>query len=106
MSFKEIFDGVSAVAALAAACAWFRAARAPLPIINFPDYCDREAMGEAARRRGDLVLDALLAHLAPLGWQHINLTGDYLWNEDSNLGPDGFRHLRGLQAEQLAALAG
>jgi len=35
---------------------------------------------EAARRGGDLIPDALLAHLAPLGWQHINLTGEYLWN--------------------------
>ena len=23
----------------------------------------------------------LLQHLSPLGWQHINLTGDYVWNE-------------------------
>jgi len=29
------------------------------------------------RRRGEVIPDALLAHLAPLGWQHINLTGDY-----------------------------
>jgi hypothetical protein len=23
----------------------------------------------------------LLQHLSPLGWQHINLTGDYLWTD-------------------------
>jgi hypothetical protein len=23
----------------------------------------------------------LLRHLSPLGWQHINLTGDYLWTD-------------------------
>ena len=23
--------------------------------------------------------DALLAHIAPLGWEHIGLTGDYVW---------------------------
>jgi hypothetical protein len=34
------------------------------------------------------------AHLAPVGWQHINLTGDYLWDSDRGLGPDGFRPLR------------
>jgi hypothetical protein len=28
------------------------------------------------------------------GWQHINLTGDYLWDADSHLAPDGFRQLR------------
>ncbi len=37
--------------------------------------------------------DALLAHLAPLGWQHINLTG-YLWDADGERGQDGFRPLR------------
>ena len=49
---------------------------------------------DALRRRGETVPDALLAHLAPLGWQHINLTGDYLWDADAGLGPDGFRPLR------------
>jgi TnpA family transposase len=46
------------------------------------------------RRGGEIVPDPLLAHLAPVGWQHINLTGDYLWDADSGLGPDGFRSLR------------
>ncbi len=27
------------------------------------------------------VLDTLLAHLASLGWEHINLTGDVLWRK-------------------------
>ena len=48
----------------------------------------------AARRNGDLIPTALLAHFAPLGWQHLNLTGDYLWGADASLGPDGFRPLR------------
>lgn len=43
---------------------------------------------------GEIVPDPLLAHLAPIGWQHINLTGDYLWDSDSNLGSDSFRSLR------------
>ena len=47
------------------------------------------------RRRGEAVPNALLAHLAPLGWQHVNLTGDYLWATGADLGPDGFRPLRG-----------
>ena len=37
---------------------------------------------------------ALLAHLAPLGWQHINLTGDSLWPSASGIGPDGVRPLK------------
>ena len=53
---------------------------------------------DAARRRGDLILDALLAHFTPVGWQHLNLTGDYLWGADASLGPDGFRPLRGTAA--------
>ena len=50
---------------------------------------------DALRRRGEAVPDALLAPIAPLGWQHVNLTGDYLWGASSILGPDGFRPLRG-----------
>jgi TnpA family transposase len=48
----------------------------------------------ALRRQGEWVDDDLLVHLAPLGWQHINLTGDYVWAADSPLMPDGFRPLR------------
>jgi TnpA family transposase len=43
---------------------------------------------------GEIIPDVLLGHLAPIGWQHINLTGDYLWDADGSLGPDGFRRLR------------
>jgi TnpA family transposase len=50
------------------------------------------------RRRREVVPDALLAHITPLGWQHINLTGDYLWDVDTAIGPTGFRPLRGVDA--------
>ena len=43
------------------------------------------------RRGGEIIPDPLLAHLAPVGWQHINLIGDYLWVADTQLAPDGFR---------------
>jgi TnpA family transposase len=46
------------------------------------------------RRGGEIIPDTLLAHLAPVGWQHINLTGDYLWDVDASLAPDRFRPLR------------
>jgi hypothetical protein len=53
-----------------------------------------------------VVSEALLAHLAPLGWQHINFTGDYLWDADASLGPDGFRPLRGVTIlRQTSAVA-
>ena len=43
------------------------------------------------RRGGEIIPDPLLSHLSSVGWQHINLTGDYLWDADSHLAPDGFR---------------
>lgn len=58
---------------------------------------------DAVSRRGDSVPDELLAHLAPLGWQHINLTGDYLWGADVSLCPDGFRPLKGIFASPFMA---
>jgi TnpA family transposase len=33
----------------------------------------------AALRHSKNVPDHLLAHLSPLGWEHVNLTGDYVW---------------------------
>jgi hypothetical protein len=33
----------------------------------------------AALRQSEDVPDHLLAHLSPLGWEHVNLTGDYVW---------------------------
>lgn len=53
---------------------------------------------DALRCLGKVVPDALPAHIAPLGWQHINLTGDYLWDADAAIGPNGFRPLRGDEA--------
>jgi hypothetical protein len=50
---------------------------------------------DALRSRGETVPDALLAHLASIGWQPVNLTGDYLWGQGAGLGPDGFRLLPG-----------
>ncbi|MBL0407351.1 Tn3 family transposase [Microvirga aerilata] len=34
---------------------------------------------EHLRSQGWIVPDELLTHVAPLGWRHISLTGDYLW---------------------------
>ncbi len=31
------------------------------------------------RANGARVPDELLAHVAPLGWEHIGLTGDHVW---------------------------
>jgi TnpA family transposase len=36
----------------------------------------------------------LLAHLSPLGWEHINLTGDYVWHSNKRFSQGRFRPLR------------
>nr|WP_231472257.1 Tn3 family transposase [Novosphingobium sp. CECT 9465] len=38
---------------------------------------------EARRREGLDTPDHLLAHISPLGWAHILLTGEYLWPKDA-----------------------
>ncbi len=45
-----------------------------------------------------------LTHLSPLGWEHINLTGDYHWETSATLGPDQFRPLR-TRSHNFAAVA-
>ena len=32
------------------------------------------------RRQGRTINEDLLRHVAPLGWEHIGLTGDYVWS--------------------------
>jgi TnpA family transposase len=49
---------------------------------------------EAIRQTGQPVDDQLLKHLSPLGWEHINLTGDYVWQQNKQVGPGKFRPLR------------
>jgi hypothetical protein len=46
----------------------------------------------ALRQVGHHVPDELLAHVWPLAWDHINITGDYTWRHHH---PDGFRPLCG-----------
>ncbi len=48
-------------------------------------------------RNGHAVDDSLLQYLSPLGWEHINLTGDYLWRSSAKIGAGKFRPLRPLQ---------
>jgi TnpA family transposase len=50
----------------------------------------------AALRLMEDIPDHLLAHLSPLGWEHVNLTGDYVWVADQSASEtdDGFKPLR------------
>ncbi len=48
--------------------------------------------------------DNLLAHLSPLGWEHVNLTGDYIWaahKPSENI--DGLKLLRAAPDAYLKA---
>ncbi|QWK81159.1 Tn3 family transposase [Ochrobactrum sp. BTU1] len=37
------------------------------------------AGGASQKRDGKSLSPDLLAHVSPLGWEHINLTGEYRW---------------------------
>lgn len=45
------------------------------------------------RAGGEHIPDELLSRLSPLGWRHVNLTGDYIWSDCAPLDQDGFRAL-------------
>jgi TnpA family transposase len=47
----------------------------------------------AVLRQAEDVPDQLLAHLSPLGWEHVNLTRDYIWRPVTE-NRDGFHPLR------------
>jgi TnpA family transposase len=50
----------------------------------------------AMLRKSEDVPDSLLSHLSPLGWEHVNLTGDYIWAVEQEVSEniDGMRPLR------------
>jgi TnpA family transposase len=49
---------------------------------------------ELLRDHGHAVDDGLLTHVWPLGWEHINLIGDYTWTTEDPRSPDELRALR------------
>jgi TnpA family transposase len=51
----------------------------------------------ALRGDGHAVDDKLLRYLSPLGWEHINLTGDYVWPSSAKSRSGKFRPLRNMQ---------
>ena len=54
------------------------------------------------RRSGVAIDDKRLQRLSPLGWDHINLTGDYVWSDGPPYDIDGMRPLN-REPESLAA---
>jgi TnpA family transposase len=49
---------------------------------------------QAIKNRGQAIDQTLLQHLSPLGWEHINLTDDYVWRQAWKAQPGKFRPLR------------
>jgi hypothetical protein len=53
-----------------------------------------ERATNALHEDGHAFVPALRKHLSPLGWEHINLTGDTQWRNTAKLGKSKFRPLR------------
>jgi len=49
---------------------------------------------QALRTKSHPEIDQLLGQISPLGWDHINLTGDYVFSDNAQLDDDGFLPLR------------
>jgi len=59
----------------------------------------------AKLRQTEDVPDHLLVHLSPLGWEHVNLTGDYIWGPAREVSENisGLRPLRTVPSACLRA---
>lgn len=55
---------------------------------------------DALKRKGGKINDQLLSHLSPLGWEHINLAGDYIWKSNRIPASGKFRWLRAAKVER------
>lgn len=53
-----------------------------------------ERATQALRESGKLPDARLLQFLSPLGWEHINLTGDYVWRQNRKVDEGKYRPLR------------
>jgi TnpA family transposase len=49
---------------------------------------------EMLRKKDEPIRDDLIRHLSPLGWEHINLTGDYVWSLNKHVVQGRLRPLR------------
>jgi TnpA family transposase len=57
----------------------------------------------AALRADRSIEDNLVAHLSPLSWEHIHLTGDYVWHANKRVAKGRFRPLRRSNTPSLEA---
>lgn len=56
----------------------------------------------AALRQQREIDDSLISHLAPLGWHHINLTGDYVWHANKRIAKGRFRPIARQEIDRVA----
>ena len=55
---------------------------------------ERGTLFAELRRQGRDVRPELAKHVAPLGWEHIGLTGDYVWSSADSPADGSFRPLQ------------
>lgn len=55
---------------------------------------------DALKRTGLKINEQLLSHMSPLGWEHINLTGDYIWKSNRIPASGKFSRLRPAKVER------
>lgn len=48
----------------------------------------------ALKKSEKIIDEELLQHISPLGWEHINLTGNYVWRHSRKIEKNKFRPLR------------
>lgn len=59
-----------------------------------------ERATQLLREKGKLSDDGMLQFLSPLGWEYINLTGDYVWRQQ-RVADDRFRELRKAREQKI-----
>ena len=53
------------------------------------------------KEQGRPLDEELLKHVAPVHWNHIGLTGDYIWRQNRRVEKGGFRPMRSLGVRPL-----
>jgi len=57
-----------------------------------------ERVIDSLKRKGIPLNEQLISHPSPLGWEHINLSGDYVWRTNLKLGQGKYRSLRSVDS--------
>ncbi len=65
-----------------------------LPCIGIIEIPIHERATQGLADAGKPVDNDLYQYLSPLGWEHVNLTGDYVWRQSRKLEDGKFRPLR------------